>query len=73
MTIVCIWERLLDTLDSSGGHIAVLILLLLVGVGMVKFGVTKGEDVMMGAFGALLLALKTASSNHARNNGKESV
>lgn len=66
MTLVCIWERLLDTLDTSGGHIFVLAMLLLVGVVMTQWDITKGEDVMMGAFGALLLALKTAHSNHDR-------
>lgn len=69
MSMVCIWERFLDTLDSSGGHIAILFALLVVGAGMVHFAVAKGEDVLMGAFGALLLALKTAHSNHTRHNG----
>ena len=69
MNAVAIWERVLDTLDSSGGHVFLLFVLLLVGVGMVHLGVDKGEDVMMGAFGALLLTLKTAHSNHTRHNG----
>ena len=69
MTFARIWERLLDSLDSSGGHIFVLCVLLLVGVGMVHFGIGKGEDVLMGAFGALLLTLKTAHSNYTRHNG----
>lgn len=67
------WGNFLDTLDSSGGHIALLFMLLIVGIAMLQFHIDKGEDVMMGAFGALLLALKTASSNHARTNGKETV
>lgn len=69
MKVISIWERFLDTLDSSGGHIALLFVLLLVGVAMVQFGLAKGEDVMMGAFGALMLSLKTAHSNHTRQNG----
>lgn len=69
MTLVCIWERLLDTLDTSGGHIFILAMLLLVGVSMTQLSIAKGEDVMMGAFGALLLALKTAHSNYARQQG----
>lgn len=72
MTCVTIWERFLDTLDSSGGHIALLFALMLVGIGMVKLNIAKGEDVMMGALGALLLSLKTAHSNHARQNGNGS-
>lgn len=67
MTWVCIWERLLDTLDSSGGHVLLLFALMLVGVAMITAGLDKGEDVLVGAFGALLLALKTAHSNHTRH------
>ena len=67
MKIVNAWERWLDTLDSSGGHIALLFMLLIVGVVMEQFGMAKGEDVQMGAFGGLLMTLKTAHSNFARH------
>ena len=69
MTFVAIWERLLDTLDTSGGHIFVLLVLLLVGATMARAGVMKGEDVMLGSFGALLFCLKEAHSNHTRHQG----
>ena len=69
MTFVCIWERMLDTLDTSGGHIALLFVLLIVGVGMMVWHVPKGEDVMAAALGAILLSLKTAHSNHTRHQG----
>ena len=69
MNLVNFWERWLDSLDSSGGHIAMSFLLILLGVAMVKGGVAKGEDIMMGGFGALLMALKTTHSNHARQVG----
>lgn len=70
-TLIHGWGQLLDTLDSSGGHLALLLVLMLIGVGMVHLGIEKGEDVMIGAFGALLGALRTAQSNQARANGKE--
>lgn len=67
MMFVRIFERLLDSLDSSGGHIALLLLLMVIGIGMLHTQIPKGEDVMAGAFGALLLSLKTAHSNHTRH------
>lgn len=60
------WGQWLDSLDSGGGHIAILLLLIVLGVVMVKLGIDKGEDVLVGAFGALLVALRTSERNQKR-------
>lgn len=51
------WRSFLDSLDSDGGHIFVLLALMAVGMSM------HTPSVVDGAFGALLLALKNAGSN----------
>jgi len=68
------WERFLDSLDSAGGHLVILLLLVGAGVFMQRFGLAKGEDILIGAFGALLGALKIVHSNFTRlknGDGKE--
>lgn len=62
------WERWLDSLDTAGGHLVILFALVLVGVVMSQFGMMKGEDVQVGAFSALLMALKEVHSNYTRRN-----
>ncbi len=62
-SLMRMWERILDSLDSSGGHIFVMLLLLAIGVLMMVFTVPKGEDIAVGAFSALLMALKAVQSN----------
>ncbi|HYE86362.1 MAG TPA: hypothetical protein VEA16_08400 [Vicinamibacterales bacterium] len=65
------WHNFLDSLDTPGGHIAVLVFLVVLGVGLVQFDIAKGEDVLVGAFAALLAMLRGTSSNHNRQNGKD--
>ena len=62
------WHDFLDSLDSNGGHIAVLVFLMLLGAIAFRNGFPKAEDVVMGAFGALLLALKESGSNKERRD-----
>jgi hypothetical protein len=57
------WSKFLDTIDSSGGHLALLTGLILLGMGSYLLSIPKAEDIMMGAFGALLMALKGTTSN----------
>jgi hypothetical protein len=57
------WHDFLDSLDSDGGHIIVLLALIVIGAVAFRHGFPKAEDVIMGAFGALLLMLKAAGSN----------
>jgi hypothetical protein len=64
-----IWHDFLDSIDSDGGKILLLILLMLIGFGGSKLGVPNAEDIIMGAFGALLLALKDSGSNKDRREG----
>lgn len=64
-----LFERFLDSIDTPGGHICVLVMLMLMGVGMVHIGVAKGEEVLIGTFGALLAVLRGTSSNKQNGNG----
>lgn len=57
------WRTFLDSLDSPGGHIIVLVFLLCAGIGLVVKGVMEGSTVVGGSFGALLVVLKDAKSN----------
>ena len=49
-------QRLLDSLDSSGGHLLILLVLVLAGL---WHSLNGSSDFLAGAFGALLLALKS--------------
>jgi hypothetical protein len=61
MTIVSIWERFLDSLDTSGGHI-------IVAIGLLGIGIAIGSmEVEMLAVGVLARGLGSTS----RHNGKE--
>ena len=59
------WHAFLDSLDSDGGHILVLVVLMTMGAAMHALG--SSDSVLAGAFGALLLALKNTGSNRERN------
>jgi hypothetical protein len=50
--------QLLAALDTRGGHILILLLLTLIGAGMTKLGLVKGEDIMIGSFTGLLVAMR---------------
>ena len=63
------WHAFLDSLDSDGGHILVLVVLMVAGFYGLHKGIIEGRDILSGAFGALLLALKNAGSNQDRANG----
>lgn len=49
---------LLAALDTRGGHILILLTLTLLGAGMTKLGLVKGEDIMIGSFTGLLVAMR---------------
>lgn len=57
------WRHFLDSLDSDGGHIFVLLVLIAAGGTLTHLGHMDGSSIVAGAFGALLLALKNAGSN----------
>lgn len=67
------WHDFLDSLDSNGGHIFILMLLIVGGMLAVRFNIMNAQDIVQGAFGALLLALKNAASNQSRREGREEV
>ena len=62
------WHDLLDSFDSDGGHIVVLVGLIIAGFVASHAGMSKGDDILVGAFGALLGLLKMAGSNKDRND-----
>jgi hypothetical protein len=61
------WHDFLDSLDSDGGHLALMVFLMIVGVVAFRHGYPKADDVIIGAFGALLGALKGVGSNKDRS------
>lgn len=54
-------QSFLDSVDTPGGHLVLLMLLMAAGVGMESLKLPKGEDVLVGAFGALLMALRNGA------------
>ena len=52
------WQRFLDSLDTGGGHIFVLFILVLVGYRMYQADATAGGQIITLSFGALLAGLK---------------
>lgn len=71
MKLIRFWAAGIDTFDSTGGHIVIAFALIVVGAVMLACQVPHGDDVLMGAFGALLALLRTTQSNHARQNGHD--
>lgn len=61
-----VWHDFLDSLDSSGGHIVVLFIMIVVASIAYRHGFPKAEDLGEEAFGAMLLALKSVYSNRER-------
>jgi len=55
------WKAFLESLDCMGGHIAVLVTLMLLGVAMQRMGVPKADDITFGSFTALLAVLRLSS------------
>ena len=63
-----IWGQFLDSIDSPGGHILVLLVLLVLGLWL------GSMELQVASMGALFAMLRTTQSNHDRqNNGKESA
>ena len=63
------WRDLLDSLDSTGGHICLLMGLLMFGALGEHYNLPKADDIFIGSFTALMVYLKTTISNQARING----
>jgi hypothetical protein len=56
------WRAFLASLDTPGGHLLVLALGALLGVGLLAAGVADGHTVLVGSGGALLALLRTSAS-----------
>lgn len=64
------WRSFLDSLDSDGGHIFVLLFLLVGAVFAVKCGISGADAILAGTFASLLTVLKVAGSNAERAQSK---
>lgn len=62
------WHDLLDSFGSDGGIIAVLYSLILLGMIGTIVSIPKSEDIIVGAFGALLGVTKSGGSNKERRD-----
>lgn len=62
------WQDFLDSLNSDGGHILNLTLLVCLGMVAMFYQLPKGEDLFIGALAGLLVMLKTAGSNKTRRD-----
>ena len=59
------WGRFLDSLDSGGGHIVILLLIMSGGVALeIKTGLEmEAREIIAGAFGALMYSMKNGHRN----------
>jgi hypothetical protein len=56
------FQELLNVLDTNGGHIFLMLVLMLIGVGSYTLGkVDLGKEITTGAFGDLLYSLKAGA------------
>jgi hypothetical protein len=69
MRVINPWKELLDTLDTPGGHLVLLLLLFGTGALLQAAGVPEGRDVMVGSFSALLLACRGRMQATRRPSG----
>lgn len=63
------WSSFLDSLDTGGGHIFVLLVLIGFGSFMFFKDATAGGQIITLAFGALLALTKATKSNREAMNG----
>ena len=64
------WKDFLDSLDTPGGHIAVLLLLVIASGTLLALGVADSKEALTLSFGALLAVLRGSVTNYSRQNGK---
>lgn len=62
------WHDFLDSLGTDGGRIFCLFALVGIGIFALKTNTPGSEGILTGAFGALLLALKTTGTNKDQQN-----
>jgi hypothetical protein len=49
---------MLDAIDTPGGHIVVCLALILIGTGLLKIGIPRGEELIVGAGAVLFAAMR---------------
>lgn len=69
--VIRFWQDFLDSLNSDGGHILLLAVMVWLGMVGAKLAFPKSEDLFVGAFTALLILLKSAGSNKSRRERPE--
>lgn len=52
------WDKVVANVDTPGGHILVCLLLIGIGVVLLKVGIAKGEDLIVGATSVLWAAFR---------------
>lgn len=57
------WRSFLDSIDTDGGHLVCLFVLIFTGLIVFCFDPTAGGTIVTGSFGALLMGLKTKGTN----------
>jgi len=57
------WRNFLDSLDTNGGHIFVLMMLIAFGIVVFHYDATAGGQIVTGALGALYMMLKATGTN----------
>jgi len=69
------WRTLLDSLDSNGGHIFILLAMIVGGFCVLRFewANAKAAELISMAGGALLMMLKSAGSNREQSGGSTTV
>ena len=67
------WRIFLDSLDSGGGHIVLLFVLMCLGIFMSMRSLMDGTMIVGGAFAALLTILKDKGSNREQSAGSTAV
>jgi hypothetical protein len=53
----------IEGLDTPGGHILTCLLLIFVGAGLLKIGVSRGEELIVGAGAVLFAAMRGNGSD----------
>lgn len=67
------WRCFLDSLDTGGGHIFTLFVLICLGGAMFFWDNTAGGQIITGAFGALLMMLRSVGTNREQLAGTASA
>ncbi len=67
------WRCFLDSLDTGGGHIFTLFTLICLGGVLFFFDNTAGGQIITGAFGALLMMLRSVGTNREQMAGTDTA